>query len=109
MRTESAWIARCVSCESFGESLMKQRMSLGDRAESRSQDCFCGPLLDAAISWGVGINVARGHLTKKVSDGSQPPMTFDLSLSESPASGSLDQVVRYLSHSMPIYPIRSQP
>src|SRR5438046_1401549 len=32
-------------------------------------------------------------LTKKVSDGSQPPMTFDLSLSESARSRSLHRVV----------------
>jgi hypothetical protein len=30
----------------------------------------------------------------KVSDGSQPPMTFDLSLSESAGSRSLDRLVR---------------
>jgi hypothetical protein len=32
--------------------------------------------------------------TQKVSDGSQPPMTFDLSLSESAGSRSLDRLVR---------------
>jgi hypothetical protein len=32
----------------------------------------------------------------KVSDGSQPPMTFDLSLSESAGSRSLDRLVRPL-------------
>jgi hypothetical protein len=34
----------------------------------------------------------------KVSDGSQPPVTLDLSLSESAGSRSLDRLVR---HSMP--------
>jgi len=37
----------------------------------------------------------RLHVTTnaKVSDGSQPPMTFDLSLSESAGSRSLDRLV----------------
>src|SRR5664280_2878524 len=36
----------------------------------------------------------------KVSDGSQPPMTFDLSLSESAGSRSLDRLVRHFPQSL---------
>ena len=58
---------------------------------------------NVAILAGQPINgcvIVMGELrrTKKVSDGSQPPMTFDLSLSESAGSRSLDRLVRLSRH-----------
>src|SRR5436190_23436592 len=41
------------------------------------------------------LSVMKG-LTQKVSDRSQPPLTFDLSLSESAGSDSLHRLVRHL-------------
>ena len=44
----------------------------------------------------------------KVSDGSQPPMTFDLSLSESAGSRSLHRLVRCSLHAQPC-PFAAEP